>query len=130
MVVINESAHKDKIFNLIAQRDAEQSILLAKSSTLLARAAQQDSSSMKAIAVLTMAILPATFFATLFSMPLLNWNLEVDKVVQPQFWVYLAFTLPATALAFCTWGFLIKVWLRLRGKPALEDIAGSDKLKL
>jgi hypothetical protein len=77
---------------------------------------------MKAIAVLTMTILPATFFATLFSMPLFNWNLEVDRVIQPQFWVYLAFTIPATVLAFCTWGFLTKAWPRIRGKSFLEDI--------
>ncbi len=52
---------------------------------------------MKTIAVLTMAFLPATFFAALFSMPSLGWD---DP---PKFGLYFAFTLPVTLIIFGIW---------------------------
>ncbi|KLU92576.1 hypothetical protein MAPG_11521 [Magnaporthiopsis poae ATCC 64411] len=74
----------------------------ASASIGLARSSAQDSSSMKTIAVMTMAFLPATFFAALFAMPSLQWNNQ-DKVVQDGFWVYWALTLPTTAMVFLVW---------------------------
>jgi hypothetical protein len=56
---------------------------------------------MKTIAVMTMAFLPATFFAALFSVPSLRW--DQAAVVQDNFWVYWAFTLPATTMVFLVW---------------------------
>ncbi|KAK3384634.1 hypothetical protein B0T24DRAFT_609157 [Lasiosphaeria ovina] len=82
------------LYNLIAKSDAGASISLAK-------AAKDDSSSMKTVAVVTMAFLPATFFAAVFAMPLLKW--DASPVVQDNFWVYLAFALPSTALVFTIW---------------------------
>lgn len=70
----------------------------------LARATARDSSSMKVLAIMTMAFLPGTFFAALFSVPSLQWNTE--PVVQDKFWVYWAFTLPFTALVFTLWALL------------------------
>ncbi len=52
---------------------------------------------MKTVAVLTMAFLPATFFAALFAMPSLGWN---DP---SQFGLYFAFTLPVTLAVFGIW---------------------------
>ena len=56
---------------------------------------------MKTVAIMTMAFLPATFFAALFSVPSLKWEQAV--VVQDKFWVYWAFTVPFTALVFLVW---------------------------
>ncbi|ORX98194.1 hypothetical protein BCR34DRAFT_548229 [Clohesyomyces aquaticus] len=67
----------------------------------LAVATKEDSSAMKTIAVMTMLFLPGTFFAALFAMPLLKW--DGSQVIQNRFWVYWAFTLPATALVFLVW---------------------------
>ncbi|KAK3365598.1 hypothetical protein B0T24DRAFT_393263 [Lasiosphaeria ovina] len=83
------------IYNLIARADSQASLKLAKR-------AKEDSSSMKTVAIMTMAFLPATFFAALFAMPTLQW--DTSQVVQDNFWVYLAFTLPSTALVFVIWG--------------------------
>jgi len=52
---------------------------------------------MKTIAVLTMAFLPATFFAALFSVPSLGWT-EPDK-----FALYWACTIPVTIGTFVVW---------------------------
>lgn len=83
------------VFNLMTRADTQASISLAKS-------AKKDSSSMKVIAVMTMAFLPATFLAALFAVPSLKWDDE-EKVMQDNFWVFWAFALPATALVFGLW---------------------------
>ncbi|GAB1320948.1 hypothetical protein MFIFM68171_11158 [Madurella fahalii] len=82
------------MFALLTHRDAAASIDLAA-------AARKDSASMKTVAVMTMAFLPATFFAALFAMPSLQW--DQPRVVQGHFWVYWAFTLPTTAAVFLVW---------------------------
>jgi ABC-type uncharacterized transport system YnjBCD permease subunit len=58
---------------------------------------------MKTIAVMTMAFLPATFFAALFALPSLQWD-DHTQIIQDKFWIYWAFTLPATVLVFGVWG--------------------------
>jgi hypothetical protein len=56
---------------------------------------------MKTIAVMTMAFLPATFFAALFAVPTLDWGSE--GVIGGRFWVYWAFTVPCTVGVFGLW---------------------------
>ncbi|KAF2830362.1 hypothetical protein CC86DRAFT_452807 [Ophiobolus disseminans] len=55
------------IIALLTHEDAAASIDLATAS-------RKDTSSMKTIAIMTMIFLPATFFAALFSVPLLQWD--------------------------------------------------------
>ncbi|KAJ8128435.1 hypothetical protein O1611_g5198 [Lasiodiplodia mahajangana] len=96
------------IFTLLTHEDAAVSTDMAKSShelarhsTYIAECAKRDSSGMKAITIITMAFLPATFFATLFAVPSLDWN--GTTIITGNFWVYWAFTLPTTALVFLLW---------------------------
>jgi hypothetical protein len=51
------------IFNLIAQQDQNTSIGIARDSKILAEESKRDSTSMKALAIVTMAFLPGTFSA-------------------------------------------------------------------
>lgn len=79
---------------------------MAKLGAEIAAASKRDSASMKTVAVLTMAFLPATFFAALSAIPSLDWKGVADgdgSVIQNNFWVYWAFTLPATILVFVVW---------------------------
>jgi FtsH-binding integral membrane protein len=62
---------------------------------------KNDSASMKTVAIMTMAFLPATFFAALFAVPSLRWD-QAD-VIQKNFWVYWVFTIPTTAAVFLLW---------------------------
>lgn len=87
------------LFNLTTRYDAKANIAVA-------RAAKKDSASMKAIALMTMAFLPGTFVATLFSVPSLRWDLET--VIQMKFWVYWVFAIPATIFVFGFWFWLSK----------------------
>lgn len=76
----------DVLKNLLAREEARASIKLADASLKIAEAAKGDSGAMKTVAVMTMLFLPATFFAALFSMPLLQWGSL--NVVHDQFWIY------------------------------------------
>jgi len=86
---------------------------------------RHDSSSMKVIAIMTMAFLPATFFATMFAVPSLAWDNSPshssDRIVQPSFGIYVAFSLPTTALVFLIWAFTTgrissrKIWSLIKG---------------
>ncbi|KAK7980823.1 metallo-beta-lactamase domain protein [Apiospora arundinis] len=91
---------------LLTHEDALKGADLAKLGAEIAAASKRDSASMKTVTVLTMAFLPATFFAALFAIPSLDWKGAADRggpVIQSNFWVYWAFTLPATVLVFVIW---------------------------
>ncbi|RYO82734.1 hypothetical protein DL764_009567 [Monosporascus ibericus] len=62
----------------------------------------RDSSSMKTVAIMTMAFLPATFFAALLAIPSFDWGPARER-----FWVYWALTIPTTVLVLVVWGLLI-----------------------
>jgi Mg2+ and Co2+ transporter CorA len=71
---------------------------------------------MKAITLLTMAFLPATFVATIFSMGFFDYSLnkrnEMELKVAPQVWMYVVVTVPLTlvVLGACA------IWLKWNSK--------------
>ncbi|OTB10370.1 glycoside hydrolase family 31 protein [Daldinia sp. EC12] len=93
------------LFALLTHKDSATHAELADASRRIAEAARRDSSSMRTVAIMTMAFLPATFFAALFALPSLDWHAEsaLGVVQNPGFWVYWAFTLPSTAIVFGLW---------------------------
>ncbi|KAI5923242.1 hypothetical protein F4810DRAFT_669491 [Camillea tinctor] len=90
------------VYALMTHQDARTSMRLAQASKDLAEAAKKDTSSMKTIAVMTMLFLPGTYFAALWAVPSLQWGQPGD-VIQGNFWVYWAFTLPCTVAVFAVW---------------------------
>ncbi|KAB5566777.1 hypothetical protein GE09DRAFT_1284507 [Coniochaeta sp. 2T2.1] len=80
------------IFNLVAREDTKATIQLAE-------AAKRDSSSMKTLAVVTMAFLPATFLATVFAMP----SLSTSPPTGPGLKVFLAIAIPTTVAILLLW---------------------------
>ena len=74
----------------------------------VAAAAQQDSSTMKNIAILTMLYLPGSFVSSLFSIPLFNWN-DVENSWRRRLVVYSAVTGPLTLVTFLFWALLVRV---------------------
>ncbi|KAK3949776.1 hypothetical protein QBC32DRAFT_348241 [Pseudoneurospora amorphoporcata] len=99
----------------LSQRDSETNIEAAIASRDLAKAASEDSSAMKSIAILTMFFLPSTFFAALFAMPSVGWD-------QPRHFVlYWAFTIPATILTFAIWAALTQRAVLLRWMKMLSS---------
>jgi hypothetical protein len=84
----------------------------------MAVASTRDSSSMKALAVITAIFLPGEFISSLFGISMFDWQwgtasddaLGADTsdglphpVIMPLFWVYWAFTLPLTIFIVVLW---------------------------
>ena len=88
------------MFSFLTHEDSKINIEVANASKVLAEATAKDSSSMKTIAILTMAFLPGTFFAALFSVPSLGWA-DSNK-----FALYWACTVPVTVATFVLWAFV------------------------
>ncbi|KAI1326262.1 hypothetical protein F5Y16DRAFT_237259 [Xylariaceae sp. FL0255] len=112
---------------LMTHEDAAVNTELAESSRVIAEASKADSSSMKTVAILTMAFLPGTFIAALFAVPSLDWS--SGTVITGHFWIYWAFTLPATALIFILWLLLdnrTALLNSIRKTRRLDDKLGKD----
>ena len=114
------------LFNIIAQHEQELSRELTKASLQLGEATRQiaedskrDSTSMKAIAAVTMFFLPGTFVASLFAMPIFSWNATAGgDVISHRIWVYWAVTIPLTLITFGC--FLL--WDHLMNKPRYPSV--------
>ncbi|KAI1739824.1 hypothetical protein F4680DRAFT_448441 [Xylaria scruposa] len=106
-VVFALFTHEDAAFSADMARANQE---LATHSAEIAEQAKRDSSAMKTITIITMAFLPATFFATLFAVPTLDW--KGNNVITGEFWIYWAFTLPTTGLVFLLWLLLTnRAWI-------------------
>ncbi|KAH7325694.1 hypothetical protein B0I35DRAFT_420974 [Stachybotrys elegans] len=110
------------MFSLISQEDARISRALAEDSATIAMAAKRDSSAMKTIAVLTTVFLPATFVATLFSMPSFDWDGSSPRVTA-SFWVYWAVAVPLTILVLVSW----RIWWSLEARRERMDAIASKE---
>ncbi|KAK7953831.1 hypothetical protein PG996_014718 [Apiospora saccharicola] len=101
-------------WNYIARKDVKTNLEIAESTmnttTLtvdISKAAQRDSSHMRSIAVLTMAFLPGTFVATVFSMTFFDWQGSAESILSPYIWIFVAVTVVLTALTLAIWRFWV-----------------------
>ncbi|KAH8674228.1 hypothetical protein BX600DRAFT_227290 [Xylariales sp. PMI_506] len=97
------AAQSNIVSALLLRVDNGLSHSIAVANTAIAEATMRDSKDMKAIAIMTMAFLPSTFVAALFAVPSLQWT--EANVIQDNFWVYWAFSIPTTILVFVIWDF-------------------------
>ncbi|KAI8930739.1 hypothetical protein NX059_012347 [Plenodomus lindquistii] len=107
-------------FNAASQRDSKIQVRIGEE-------ARREASAMKAIAVVTMTFLPATFVSTLFGTNF--FALEPRKgedgvvfAVSNQFWVYWAISAPMTLVTLALW-FWWSRWGRSRNPSASESLA-------
>lgn len=98
------------------------SLELAKDSRTVATASQRDSSSMKALAAVTILFLPGTSIASLFSMSMFDWRAG-EQAVSDRFWIYWAITIPLTVLTVSFW----LIWDHRR--TVLAQIRNQEALK-
>ncbi|KAK3396871.1 hypothetical protein B0T20DRAFT_378775, partial [Sordaria brevicollis] len=113
-------------------------VLMARISRTDVSTNHREASSMRVIAVMTMAFLPATFFATLFALPAFQWEVvdgwdssnsmgrgcgrcggggsggneedDGEGVIQKSFWVWVAFSVPMTMFVFAVCGVTSSSW--------------------
>ncbi|KAI0407789.1 hypothetical protein F4802DRAFT_551243 [Xylaria palmicola] len=104
-------ARIDVIYSILAQEDNNLNARMAVAST-------RDSSSMKALAVITAIFLPGEYIGTLFGVSMFNWQKGTagdpaasqdaapglpSPTIMPSFWIYWAFTIPLTLLILSAW---------------------------
>ncbi|KAF2967136.1 hypothetical protein GQX73_g6436 [Xylaria multiplex] len=104
-------AQIDIIFSKLAQEDNNLNARMAVAST-------RDSSSMKALAVITAIFLPGEYIGTLFGVSMFNWQKGTagdpaagkdaadglpSPTIMPSFWIYWAFTVPLTLIILSVW---------------------------
>ncbi|SPN96867.1 uncharacterized protein DNG_00387 [Cephalotrichum gorgonifer] len=106
-------AQIDIIYSKMAQED---NVLNAR----MAVASSRDSSSMKALAVITAIFLPGEFLGTLFGMSMFDWMAEDDDpagsskktgaaaedddpILSQKFWIYWLVCIPLTVFILCAW---------------------------
>ncbi|KAK5043569.1 hypothetical protein LTR84_011429 [Exophiala bonariae] len=92
----------------------------------LAQNSQSDSSTMKAITVLTMVFLPATFVCSLFGMGFFDFETSPNESklrIADQFWIYFVVTIPLTVVVLGT----CAAWLKWSGRE--RDSIGDFPVK-
>lgn len=97
-------------FNAAAQRDSKIQVRIGED-------AKREASAMKAIAVVTMTFLPATFVSTLFGMSFFSFEPSSDAdassfVVSRDYWIFWALSVPLTIATLALW----LLWSRGRAR--------------
>ena len=83
---------------------------------------------MKAIAMMTMAFLPATFFSSFLAMPLFQWTQR--PIIQSKFWIFWVLTIPTTLIVFLVWsGIIRREVLQKRVASLLKKLNYNSSLK-
>ncbi|KAL4781646.1 hypothetical protein BJX76DRAFT_349981 [Aspergillus varians] len=82
------------IYGLLSQRDNMIGVSVAMESKKISEASKRDGSALKSLTVLTAIFFPATYIATLFSLPTFD---------STPFWVYWVVVVPLTLLIFGSW---------------------------
>ncbi|KAF2450551.1 hypothetical protein P171DRAFT_479635 [Karstenula rhodostoma CBS 690.94] len=100
-------------------RDSAAMIAIAEDSKQVALATSKDSSSMFIISALTLAFLPPTYTATLFSTQFFDLNSETaDSMTSSRFWLYWAVTVPLTMITTAC----ARIFYYLRDKKMREKL--------
>ncbi|KAJ6133893.1 hypothetical protein N7523_000215 [Penicillium sp. IBT 18751x] len=103
-------------FNIVAQRNNEVSLQLAKHSL-------SDNTMMKTVAIVSMIYLPGTFVSGIFGMSFFDYNSEKKRLdVGTDFWLYWIVTI---ALTLATMG----IWLLCLNQNPIKHFATRLRLK-
>ncbi|TFK27526.1 hypothetical protein FA15DRAFT_692488 [Coprinopsis marcescibilis] len=98
------------LFNFSNQWDNQTNLNVAEYTRKIAVVTQRDSSSMIAMAAVTMFFLPGAFVSALFSMVFFeakpDHNGQVSLAASSQVWLFPAITIPLTILVFALWHLL------------------------
>ncbi|OIW26742.1 hypothetical protein CONLIGDRAFT_716965 [Coniochaeta ligniaria NRRL 30616] len=95
-------------FHIAAQRDSRIQVRIGEE-------AQKETTAMKAIALITMTFLPATFVSSVFSMPFFYFKQSEggtagDFTVSDQLWIYCALAAPLSLCTLALWAFWDVTW--------------------
>ncbi|KAL2259715.1 hypothetical protein VTK26DRAFT_6506 [Humicola hyalothermophila] len=109
------------VLNVLGQDDSRVNIELAKDQKRIAEETKRDSTSMTAIAVVTMFFLPGTFTSSFFAMP--YFESDIEQHGWRHFWLYWAVTVPLTIVTLIVWICYTKF---VSPTPSIESKLESD----
>ncbi|EFX02552.1 hypothetical protein CMQ_5913 [Grosmannia clavigera kw1407] len=106
------------------------SIGIARDSKLISVSSQNDASSMKTIAIVTMLFLPGSFVASVFSMPVLDWSShDAQGIVGTRFGIFWAITIALTTLTFVVYALWVLANKRWRVQETRNIVAPLMEFK-
>jgi Mg2+ and Co2+ transporter CorA len=82
---------------------------------------------MQTLSVLTMAFLPATFLATVFAMPIMEWQQGMGVVMRPELGLFFGLAVPMTLGIFVVWTYLTRRRKRVEKKEEDESREALEK---
>ncbi|KAL2840632.1 hypothetical protein BJX68DRAFT_271581 [Aspergillus pseudodeflectus] len=101
------------IYGLLAQRDNMVGVSVAIESKKISEASKRDGSALKSLTVLTAVFFPATYIATLFSLPTFD---------NTPFWLYWVVVVPLTLIIFGSWS----CWTLYRQRQIARETIRRD----
>ncbi|KAL4772940.1 hypothetical protein BDW60DRAFT_216158 [Aspergillus nidulans var. acristatus] len=105
------------IYSLLSQRDNMIGVSVAMESKKISEASKRDGSALKSLTVLTAIFFPATYIATLFSLPTFD---------RTPLWIYWVVVVPLTLVIFGSWsGWTVYRQRRISQETAQRDIHGD-----
>ncbi|KAL3711275.1 hypothetical protein TMatcc_005073 [Talaromyces marneffei ATCC 18224] len=111
------------VFNLVTQQDAANSIEIAADT-------KRDSTSMNAIAALTMVFLPGTFTATILGAGIFSASTNGNGIrVSNLWWLWIAFTVPLTLGIMLGWWYYRKKEKKIEENARLQEERQAEKSK-
>ncbi|KAL1842994.1 hypothetical protein VTJ49DRAFT_3471 [Mycothermus thermophilus] len=96
------------VLNVLGHEDSQINIELAKDQKRIAEETKRDSTSMTAIALVTMFFLPGTFTASFFALP--YFENDFEEYGLRHFWIYWVVTIPLTCLTLLVWTCYTKIF--------------------
>ncbi|KAL4759123.1 uncharacterized protein BDW70DRAFT_151856 [Aspergillus foveolatus] len=105
------------IYSLLTQRDNMIGVSVAMESKKISEASKRDGSALKSLTVLTAIFFPATYIATLFSLPTFDHT---------PLWIYWVVVVPLTLVIFGSWSsWTVYRQRRISQETAQRDIHGG-----
>ncbi|KAL3429215.1 hypothetical protein BDV09DRAFT_190308 [Aspergillus tetrazonus] len=101
------------IYSLLSQRDNMIGVSVAMESKKISEASKRDGSALKSLTVLTAIFFPATYIATLFSLPTFDHT---------PLWIYWVVVVPLTLVIFGSWS----SWTVYRQRRISQETAQRD----
>lgn len=109
--------------HLVTQRDSRIGLAVADINNELAWQGKKMNHAMMAIAVASFVFLPATFIASVFDTPILNFGPGSQTIVTRPFWIFWVACALTTGLLCLFW----TLWIRKRNADDKERRAGARK---
>ncbi|KIW22240.1 uncharacterized protein PV07_12146 [Cladophialophora immunda] len=114
-LVNGTSLLQKSLWSVTGQKNSQINTKISDTSRAIAKAASQDSSAMRALAVITAIFLPATTIATIMTMPVMDWSKHFAYPdIRGSIWIFVVTTLVLTSATLYSWRcwYLRDLWKR------------------